>query len=430
MTSESWLQAQYSVLGSALIEPGLVPKVIQQTRESDFIGECRTVYRAMAELFQAGTPVDPVSVAATLGNEYRRLLVELMEVTPTAANIDSYIQICREQAKVISIRSIGQSLSTAEDPEQIRKLLDSANVLMVDKPSVRIFSMEDLLKSFYRRHAGEVSYLSWPIPELNDRLYCESGDFILIGGYPSTGKSALSLQCARHWGRSMKVGFFSLETNEDKLFDRMMVSMANVDMDTVKRNKLTEEAWNSIAESTSMIVRSNVHVIPAAGMTPADIKSLTVMHGFQLIIIDYIQLLTAPGINRTEQVTNISLALHRMAQDLRVTVVGLSQLKRKDSEGTPDSSDLRESGQLEQDADVVMILKLEQKNNPDGNRQLFITKNKEGTCPMVTLAFDGKHQVFKKAPKFPAKKNRPTPVLNRPQEEQMTLLPGNTEVPF
>lgn len=398
MTSqESWLQAQYSVLGSVLLEPELAPKVIQQTKPTDFIGECRTVYNAMLQLFQNSTPVDAVSLAHALGPQYRELLMQLMQITPSAANIDTYIQICREQAKVVSIRAIAQKLQTAEDTAEVRDLLEEANGLMVEKPSLKISTMVDALKSFYERHTGTATYLTWPIQALNDYLYAEPGDFILIGGYPSTGKSAWSLQCARHWANNMKVGFFSLETSSEKLFDRMMSSVASISMDDIKRNKISDSQWNALAAMSSVITAKNLELIPAAGMTPADIRSVTMMRGYQLILIDYVQLLSTSGGNRTEQVTNISLALHRMAQDMRVTVVALSQLKRKGDDSTPESSDLRESGQLEQDADIIMMLKLEKKEQSDGNRQLYITKNKEGTCPMTTLAFDGKHQTFSKA---------------------------------
>lgn len=439
MTNEDWLQAQNSVIGAALIEPSLVPKVIQQTRSTDFSGTCSTIYTTMRKLFQDGSPVDVVSIAAALGPEYRSYLMQLMEITPTAANIDHYIRLCREQAKVLSVRAIASRLSGAENSEDIRRLLDEANGLMVDKPSLRITTMSDALKSFMERHTGEAKYLTWPVRELNDRLYSEPGDFIIMGGYPSTGKSAWSLQCAQHWARTSKVGFFSLETSSEKLFDRQMSSIADLTMDEIKRNNISDAGWDRVCSMTQEIIGMNLELIPAAGMTPADIRSVTMMRGYQIIIIDYMQLLSANGANRTEQVTNISLALHRMAQDMRVTIVGLSQLKRKGDDSTPESSDLRESGQLEQDADIVMILQLESTDRPDGNRKLFISKNKEGTCPMILLAFDGKHQTFTKASRTgqvvekyvnDGKKARRRAGEAAKANNQMSLLPEDTEVPF
>lgn len=439
VTGADWLQAQNSVLGAALIEPGLVPKVIQQTRSSDFSGPCQTVYNAMRKLFLDGSPVDVVSIANALGNEYRDYLLQMMEITPTAANVDSYIQLCREQAKVMSIRNIAVKLTSAQSSAEIRKLLDEASGLMVDKPSLRITTMADALKSFMDRHTGQVQYMTWPILELNDRLYSEPGDFILMGGYPSTGKSAWSLQCARHWAQNTKVGFFSLETSSEKLFDRMMSSITELTMDDIKRNNIPQSQWDKICAMTSEIVGHNLELIPAAGMTPADIRSTTMMNGYKVIIIDYVQLLQSSGSSRTEQVTNISLALHRMAQDMQVTIVALSQLKRKGDDSTPESSDLRESGQLEQDADIIMMLKLENKDDPAGNRLMYITKNKEGTTPMIPLAFDGKHQTFTKALQTSktvnklvadGKKARRKSCEAARDENQYSLLPEDTEVPF
>ena len=351
----------------------------------------------MCSQFQDGKPVDIVSVSAVLGQEYRKFLRELMDITPTAANIDHYIHLCREQAKVFTIRDLARRLSTQDSTDSIRDLLNQANALMVDKSALRITTMEMAMRSFMERHTGETHYLSWPVRELDDRLYAEPGDFILVGGYPSTGKSAWALQCAWHWAKYTRVGFFSLETSSEKLFDRQMSAVTNLTMDQIKRNDISQEAWDQVCGMTQHIVSRNLELVPAAGMTPAEIRSVTAMRQFGIIIIDYVQLLSASGINRTEQVTNISLALHRMAQDMGVTILALSQLKRKNSDDTPESSDLRESGQLEQDADIIMMLKLEDKDKPDGNREMFITKNKEGTCPKIILSFDGKHQTFSKA---------------------------------
>lgn len=253
ITSQDWLEAQNSVIGSALIEPDLVPKVIQQTRSADFSGPCQTIYNAIRKLFQEGSPVDVVSLANALGGEYRNYLIQLMNVTPTAANVDHYIQLCREQAKVLSVRNLAARISAAESSDDIRKLLDEANSLMVDKPTLRITTMENALKSFFDRHTGNVKYMSWPIHELNDRLYAEAGDFILIGGYPSSGKSAWSLQCANHWARDTKVGFFSLETSSEKLFDRMMSSIAELSMDDIKRNQIPQSQWEKVCSMTQRI---------------------------------------------------------------------------------------------------------------------------------------------------------------------------------
>ncbi|MBR2047108.1 MAG: AAA family ATPase [Oscillospiraceae bacterium] len=400
VTTQDWLQAQNSVLGSALIEPELVPKLLTETSEEDFSGPCVTVYKAMRRLFLTGAPVDVVSLSNALGQEYRKFLMELMEITPTAAHIDHYIQLCREQARHLAVQSLARDMLAAENVDEMRRLLEKANGLMVERPSIQITNMSQALKSFMERHTRQVSYLTWPIGELNGELYAEAGDFIVFGGRPSAGKSAMALQCAWHWAQRQKVGFFSLETSAEKLFDRQMSGVARISMGDIKRNTIPDAAWNHLAAINQDIVSTNLELIRAAGMTVADIRAMTVQKGYRLIIVDYLQLIESSGSNRTEQVTAISIGLHTLAQSLGVTVVALSQLNRPDKQSknqAQDMSALRESGQIEQDADIVMMLRLEDADKPSGDRILDIVKNKEGTCPAIKLAFDGRYQTFYKA---------------------------------
>ncbi len=439
ITSEDWLQAQCSVLGSALISPELVPKVLTETVEADYNGTCRNIYKTLKRLFIAGKSVDVVSVAAAMGSEYRDYLIQLMEITPSAASIDHYITLCREQARILKAQEIGRRIADAEDSDSIRKLLEEVSGLMVDRPAIQVTTMEDALKSFMVRHTGKVDYLTWPIREFNGELYAEPGDFIIFGGRPSTGKSAWALQCAWHWAQKYKVGFFSLETSSEKLFDRQMSAVAKIAMSNIKRNDIPDSAWQSLAAMNQEIISTNLEIIRAAGMSPADIRALTVANGYQIIIIDYLQLLQSSGENRTTQVTNISIALHTMAQSLGVTVVALSQLAREGQQGGKQGmSALRESGQIEQDADVVMILSLENQGQPSGNRIMSIEKNKEGTCPNILLAFDGMYQTFLKASQNGATNNT-LQAVSKPRKrenhkaaamDQMKMLPSDYPVPW
>ena len=443
LTNERWLNAQYSVLGSALISPEVVPRILHETRESDYQGACQTVYKALRKLFNAGSPIDPVAVKDVLGDGYHQFLLELMEITPTAANVDLYIRLCKEQSRTNQLRDIARQMTEEEDGEKLRSLLEQASGMMVQRSSLKITTMADALQSFMERHTRQTNYLTWPVGELNDRLYAEPGDFIIIGGYPSTGKSAWALQCAWHWARNYKVGFFSLETSSEKLFDRQMASVVKLSMDQIKRNTLGEKDWERICAMSTEITARNLELIPAAGMTPADVRAVTMMRGYQIIFVDYLQLLQGSGENRTTQVTQISIALHTLAQSMGVTVVALSQLARQgkqDKNTPPDMSALRESGQIEQDADLIMMLSLQDKDNPAGPRELRIRKNKEGTCPNILLDFDGKHQTFSKAARtgdvvskyvHEGKKAQRQNRNNAPVPDlQMTMLPDSTPVPF
>ena len=440
--TEKWLEAQYSVLGSGLISPECVPKILHETKEADYQGACQTVYKAFRKLFNSGGAIDVVAVNAALGPGYQDFLMQLMEITPTAANLDMYIELCRQQARVNALQEIARQMAEEDDGSKLRQLVEQASGMMVERPSLKITTMADALQSFMERHTRQTSYLSWPVAELNDRLYAEPGDFIIIGGYPSTGKSAWALQCAWHWARTYKVGFFSLETSSEKLFDRQMASIARLSMDSIKRNSISQSEWDDVCGMTAEITARNLELIPAAGMTPADVRAVTMMRGYQIIFVDYLQLLQGNGENRTTQVTGISIALHTMAQAMGVTVVALSQLARQNPQQknvAPDMSALRESGQIEQDADLIMMLSLQDKDDPAGPRELRIRKNKEGTCPNILLAFDGKHQTFSKASKtgdvvgkyaHDAKKAKYNRNTAQAAEAQMTMLPEDTPVPF
>lgn len=400
VTLNDALDAQYSVLGSVLISPEVAPLVIRQTTEADYTGACKTIYSAIRKLFLDGAVIDPVTISNALGEGYTQTLVQLMEITPTAKNVEHYIALCRSQARVAALRDLGMQMASAPDEGTMREIVDKANGQLVERPGLRICNMTDALKSFMERHTSTPEYITWPIPELNDRLYVERGDFVIIGGHPSAGKSAWALQCAWHWAKKYKVGFFSLETSSEKLFDRQMSAVAGLTMDQIKRNQITDVDWSQLYCASSEIIARNLELIQAGGMSAEDIRAVTAMRGYDIILIDYLQLIRGQGYNRTEEVSRISIALHTMSQSTGTLVVALSQLSRPEKgaeDKEPSMSSLRESGQIEQDADLVMLLYLRDSQRSSGKRYLRVRKNKEGTCPRILLDFDGSHQTFAKA---------------------------------
>lgn len=436
VTEQDWLQAQYSVLGSALLEPDLVPMVVSKTDQRDYSGPCRSIFAALKHLFTAGKPVDVVTLAAELGPEYHRLLKELMEITPSAANCGYYITVCKEQAKVLAIRELGSRLSEAQSVDAIRPLLDQANGLLVEKQSLQVATMEDMMHQFFDRHKTPKEYLSWPISALNDEVYCEPGDLVVVGGYPSAGKSAWALQCAYRWAKNHRVGFYSLETSKEKLFDRQISAVSGIGMERIKRNLLTDDDWSKACSVSAEVSGRTLDLVPASGMSVADVKAVATMYRHDIIVLDYLQLLQGPGASRYEQVTKISLDLHTMAQTMGVTVIALSQLSRAGRGGdAPGMSALRESGQIEQDADLIMLLYLEDESKPEGPRIMRIAKNKEGRCFGMKLIFDGNSQTFTKAydgsvaSKYAAA-GRANKRKAYKQESQMSLLPNDSYTPF
>ena len=147
VTAEDWLQAQYSVIGAALIDGSVVPKVVAETGPKDFSGPCLTVYNAIRKVFLSGGSVDPVSVGAVVGPAYREFMMQTMAIVPTSANVGHYIQLCREQARVSAIQDIAKRMASCDNGEGIRELLEEANGLIIDKPSLRITTMSDGLRS-------------------------------------------------------------------------------------------------------------------------------------------------------------------------------------------------------------------------------------------------------------------------------------------
>ena len=440
MTNQDWLQAQYSVLGSALIDESVVRRVVTQTAEDDYSGACKKVYKAIAQLFNTpDTVVDPVTVNDVLGGSYTEFLLQLMEVTPTAANVDKYIALCKDQAAVLAVRELAQELIASDTSENVRKLLEKANQLMIKRQKRKRATMVGLLKDFFATKTTKKEYLSWPIESFNDYIFAEPGDYIILAAEPSVGKTAFALQCAWHWAKTMKVGFFSLETNPEKLFDRNMAAALDIDFENIKRGRLSEQEWDKIGSSTQQILSRNLEIIPASGYTTADIRAEIIDAGYDLVLIDYIQIIRAKGVNRTETVTNISIDVQNIAHGLDVTVIALAQVSRLEEDRDPKSSDLRESGQLEQDADLIMFLQLKDRKAPDGPRKCVVTKNKEGKTFKTLLDFDGSRQRFSKANrtgdvvgKYVAdgKKARRNNRTQAAYEQQMVPLPDDTPVPF
>ena len=440
--SSKWADAQYSVLGSALIEPKVVPLVLAQTSERDFSGPCQTVYSAMADVFNSGFPVDVVTVARKLGADYQGFLKQLMEITPTAANVESYITICREQARVLQCREIGKELASSDDSKTVRKLLEDGMNLMSSAQANRTVNMNDALRRFFDRAEKPLRYLSWPIKELENELHVGAGKFLVLGAGPSVGKTAFALQCAWHWATAGKVGFFSFETDPETLFDRLISGFSGISMEAIKTNRISRKEWERICQATQAITSRKLEIISAAGMTVSDIRAKVMETGYKVVIIDYLQIVSSKGGSRYEQVTNISIDLHTLAQSLGVTVLALAQLSRTEDERAPRNSDLRESGQIEQDADVIMMLQLEKRSLPDGPRKLFVTKNKEGQLSQMLLTFDGKHQTFAKGGQLDsavadAKEKKQKykggslpPVQSGPIPGQFEILPEDPDNPF
>ena len=225
MTDEKkLLEAQQAVLGAMLIDEKTVGPVLQDVTPDDFTtGAYRQIFLAFRAQFASGAACDPVTVNARLGGKYDRLLMELIEITPTSANVKSYVAILKQEARIHRLQDVAQRMLEAEDEDALRALMSEANALSVERPGLRVVSMEDALSKFYVRHDPDAKpvYLDFGMDDINDNVYAGRGDMIVIGGYPSDGKTSLALTLAVRMAKTQRVGFYSYETDADQLFDRI-----------------------------------------------------------------------------------------------------------------------------------------------------------------------------------------------------------------
>ena len=433
MSHSEYYEAQRSVIGSMLIDGKHVAGIVMhRSREEDYTGEYKTLFRACRELFQAGKPVDAVTVADKVGRGYALFLHELMEETPTAANVEAYLDILVEQSKLLRVQSLAAGAVNCISLEEVQKLVEQQQRILGDRPGVKIVSMEQGLLDFYDRQRKPANLVPWGLEKVDGTFRCEYGDFVVLGGYPSAGKTALSLQLAWTQARDKRVGYFSLETHPDKIMDRAVTAVCGVDFGRIKEHALQDGDWREIEYRSSAMVGRKLEIIQAGGLSVVDIQALALAGRYDIIYIDYLQLIAPDDRRRSdvEQVTQISKDLHVMAQTTGITVCALSQLSRPqkggENEKAPGLHSLRQSGQIEQDADGVLLLYKEEPNNPRSRRCLKIAKNKDGEAGgIVYLVFDGAHQRFK-----PSVVDKP--MRREPEYKQMTFtsLADSEPIPF
>lgn len=424
MMDEKWLDGQVGVIGSMLLDSRTIPIVMAQTSADDFYGPYRTTYEVIRDMFTAGDigkNADVIAIAERCQDipEHRKFLVQCMEVTPTAANVESYIRICRRQAAISRIHDTAEQIQQTQDLESIRELLSDATAAAMDRRGSQVSNMAECLKAFYQRQNGGVNYLPWPIEALDEHLFISPGDLVVLGAEPSTGKTAFALQCGNFWAKSKKVGFFSLETSREDLFDRTMAGCLGIDMKKILNNRMSARDWNQVAGLSVYLCNLKIDFIDAAGMTTSDIRARTLIGGYEIIIIDYLQLIAGQGATREAEVSRISRELKTLGRSLGVTILALSQLSRSKDGQHPTMARLRESGQIEADADLILLLSIE--DTARGSRRLQIAKNKRGTRVYTTLEFDGGRQLFYKS----ARSQR-----EAPPPEDLLPLPEQTEIPF
>lgn len=420
-----------SIAGGGCKDIGLLFTELSEEDFSDSL--CKAVFAAELRLFHKSVNIDRISLVHELGDdEYSPFLAAC--IGKQAGNAADYARILKERAKLDSLRAEASALQLATNLGDATAAVEAINGLMVARKTIKSRSMADVAQSFSTRHSTskKPDYLRFGFPKLDKMLYTEPGDFVVVAGEPSAGKTALATQMAVTLAAKKRVGFFTLETSIDKIEDRIYCQQTRIPMAKIKENNLTEPEWHSIAEASENIFKLQMEIVHASGWTVSDIQSYSLAKRFEVVFIDYLQIIQSPrsrrAAGRYEQVTEISMALHAMAQTHGITVVALAQLSRpeKKKNGRPDPPsmhDLRESGQIEQDADSILLIYRLNPNDNGGARVLKVGKNKDGDWAEFTLDFDGPTQFFSES------RYQPRPRQSEPKKQAaQTAMDGFEEL--
>lgn len=408
---------EYTIVGTLLWEPDHVGEVAARLEPEQFASVAtRGLYEAITALHLRGAPIDAVTVVQEAGADYETAVLEAAKYAVSPSALAYYCDMLRDSSRLRKIQTEAVAITAASNMDEAGEALDRLNGLMVTRKNVEILSAAAAAQAFVERQRtgleGKPDYLPWGFAPLNKLLYAELGDFIVVGGYPSAGKTLLSIQFALEMAKKYRVGYFSLETGPYKLTDRIMAHLAKVPLSKIKDRDLSEPDWAALAEAATTMGKIDLHFIRAGGMSVRDIQAVTLNRHYQVIVVDYLQLVEAPPGSRYEQVTGISQGLHTLAQTHGVAVIALAQLSRPEKvQGKPKPptmSAFRESGQIEQDADIAFLLYPSDPNDNKSRRVLKIGKNKEGERGALELDFDGATQTMTVAEPTPGEKWRAT----------------------
>ena len=428
------VEAEQSILGGLLLDNQAWDKVSTKLCEADFYRiEHRILYRSLLNLAKKRQPFDVVTLLDTLtsngelddvgGETY---IFELASNTPSVANVSAYADIVREKSVQRQLISVATEIADAAyNPGQreVPELLDFAerHVFAIAEQTASEGGPE-LIKSILVRtvekidalyHSGEsITGLPSGLSELDELTSgLQPSDLVIIAGRPSMGKTTLAMNIAEHAAiKSTKIVLvFSMEMPADSLAMRMMSSLGRIDQHRIRTGKLDDDDWPRVTSAVHMLSEASLFVDDTPALSPAEMRArarrLMKEHGqLGLIVVDYLQLMKVPGLeadNRTAEISEISRSLKALAKELNVPVIALSQLNRsleQRHDKRPVMSDLRESGAIEQDADLIVFIYRDEVYNDDspdkGIAEIIIAKQRNGPIGRTKVAFLGKYTRF------------------------------------
>jgi replicative DNA helicase len=424
------VEAEESVLGSMLLSKDAIAEVLELLREDDFYRPAhRTVFRSVLELYGHGDAVD----AVTVQEELRRngsladiggapFLHTLVASVPTAANATYYARIVKEAGVLRRLIDVGTQIVQLgfETPQDTERAVDLAESLVYQVAQGRVtedyHSLRDVLtgtlEAIERLHEEhrEITGVPTGFADL-DRLTSglQAANLIIVAARPAVGKSTLGLDIARH--AAVKAGVptvvFSLEMSRTELVQRLMCAECTVDMQRLRTGRMEESDWTRLTRSLGKLADAPLFIDDSPGTTMMEIRAkcrrLKQRHGLGLVVVDYLQLMQPSKRfeNRQQEVSEISRSLKLLAKELEVPVIAISQLSRQTearSDRRPMLSDLRESGALEQDSDVVLFIYRDELYDPEsarkGEADFILAKHRNGPTDTVTVTFQGQYSRF------------------------------------
>ena len=434
------IEAEQSVLGAMLIEKEAIPKVMEILRDTDFYREAhRVIFNAMLELYNKNEAVDMITVTEILKRDNKledvggiAYVTSLANAVPTAANVTYHASIIEEKSILRQLVSVSTQIASMgyEANDDVKNIIDSAESKILEisnrKKTADFTPINEIvLDSFKSIEAlmGNKNGLTGLPTGFEDLDNLTSGlhgsDFIILAARPSMGKTAFALNVVQNvairaakkvGGAPKPVAFFSLEMSKEQLVQRMLCAEANIDSQRLRIGELRDEDWAMLINTADTLSSANIYIDDTAGITAMDMRSrarrLKAEHGLDLIVVDYLQLMQGSGKknnngDRQQEVSEISRSLKALARELDVPVIALSQLSRSVEARQvkrPMLSDLRESGSLEQDADIVAFLYREDYYNPETENknitELIIAKHRNGPVDTVNLFFHKQYTKF------------------------------------
>ena len=428
----SLLEMQYIILGAMMKKPSVVGPILNKLSREDFTTlSSRALFDAISSLHFSNAPIEVVSIRQHLGEEYDPV-IEAAWAKDTDC-VDWYVEQLLECGRLAAIHAAAYQIAACDRLDEVQERLDALNAAAIYGKKNRVFSASDMALLMLEQLEEETAPVIFKtgIRQLDERVSIKAGQFVILGGYPSAGKTALSLQMALHMAQTHKVGFYSLETDEEEAAQRFLAFLASIPSRNTLLRQFEDEQYVAAADAAKCMSQLNIDFIPASSLSTRDIKAMALAYRHEVIFVDYLQIINEKAGNRYEVVTNISQELHRLALDSKIAVIALAQLSRsKDKEGNPvppNMQSLRESGQIEQDANIILLLYLSDPDNYRSSRYLKIAKNKLGEKDKLELNFDGRTQRFSVAPQgtglqFQKQRlKRTTPTTNTQRHRQLTI---------